>query len=291
MGAVIMTHADEVHLAPNGFIMIHAPSGGVYGNAKDMEQTAKLLRSMEKSFIARLVKLTGKTEDEVKNWMDGTDYWFPADEAEEIGLITSTISEPTDNVEQLEVEDVSSLGARGTYEKFAALTTSLPKTQEMDKKTLIARYGLTTVTEASTDEEVMQAIQAEMDASKTEADNAKQELEKKNKESITSAVKAAITAGKLPAEKEAVYIARGEKIGLEELNAILGDMQVYTPITGQIGANGSSASSKGSENRADWDFNKWQEEDPTGLKAMADSPKGSESRKKFDALYKAEFGC
>ena len=65
MGSIIIMAGDKIHIAENGFIMIHAPEGGAYGNAKDLEQYAKLLRSMEKNFIKKLKEKTRSEERRV----------------------------------------------------------------------------------------------------------------------------------------------------------------------------------------------------------------------------------
>jgi hypothetical protein len=284
MGMPIAVSCSKRYISTNGFGMIHAPQGGGNGTARDHEQTAKLLRSIEKQFIAQLIVLTGKTEQEALEWMDGTDYWLDANELVALKLFDGIIPSTVTDITTLDKEEVETLGAKGAFEKFAALTQPIDnsKISEMDKKSLIARYGLTTVTDASTDEEIMAAIDAKINAQKTEADNAKAELAKTQKTAIEAAVDAAITAGKISKEKREEYVARGEKFGLEELNAILADMQVYESVSDKLNGGGTPPKA----DRKDWNWEKWQKEDSAGLEALAKS-----DSKAFNALYKAEFGC
>lgn len=90
MMSIIMTAGATVKMASNAFIMIHAPSGTQRGNAKSFESIAKVLRAMETDFIKRLGARTGKKAADLKEWMNG-DNWFTADEALEAGLIDEVI--------------------------------------------------------------------------------------------------------------------------------------------------------------------------------------------------------
>jgi len=287
MGAVLIMSGGKVHIAENGFIMIHAPRGGVDGTAKDMEQYAKLLRSMEKNFNKKLKEKTGKTEKEINAWMDGTDYWFDAEESLKLGLVDSIFETKTKDNTLLNKTEVAELGAKAVYDKFVALTipqNSNKNKNEMDKKALIARYGLTTVTEASTDDQVMAAIDTKIQEGKDQAQTAERKLQETQKASIASAVDAAISASKISKEKREEYIVRGEKIGLDELNSIFNDMQVYQTITDKL--DGKNTQGNGSKpDRKGWDWDKYQKEASAELEAMAKTDPET-----FKALYKAKFG-
>ncbi len=278
MGAVIMLSATKVHLVRNGFIMIHAPSGGAWGNAKKMEQTAKLLRSIEKAFKQDL-KGCGISDEQANEWMDGNDYWLSAEEALKLGLIDSIIDPIGKTIKELDKDSAVELGSEAVFNQYTAIGDFNQKTNDMDKKTLINRFGLTTVTEANTDEEVLKAVEDKMAEERAKAEKSEQELQALNHKSIENAVDNAINSGKIKAEKRAEYIARGKKIGLEELNAIFEDMKSYETISDKIDGK------KTEQTRADWDWDKWQKEDPEGLEAMSKNDK-----KAFNALYKKEFG-
>jgi len=102
MGAILLFSGVKVTSVSNGFGMVHAPSGCICGQAKDMESGAKLMRSMEGNFIKNLIKRTGKPESEVTGWMDG-DNWFDADEMLELGLIDGITDEDTE-FEDIDIE-------------------------------------------------------------------------------------------------------------------------------------------------------------------------------------------
>lgn len=293
MGGPISMACDKRYIAENGLCMIHAPKGGGYGTAKDHEQYAKLLRSIEKQFKKRLLEITNKTEAEVNEWMDGTDYWYDADELIDMGLFDEKIPSTVTDITTLDREEIETLGARGVYERFAAVLIPESKIQnktEMDKKTLINRYGLTAVTEASSEEEIMAAIDAKIKAGDDKAKEAETKLKESQKASIEASVDAAVSAGKISKEKRDEYVARGEKIGLEELNAIFADMQVYETITDKLQGKGGGEGPKATS-RKDWDWDKWQTE-AAANKAVATELEAMPKKdpETFKALYKAKYG-
>ena len=120
MGAVISLATDKVYMVENGYMMIHAPSGGAYGTATDLENNIKLLRSIEANFIKKLSEKTAKGEDYVNKWLTG-DNWFDANQALQEGLITGIIEPETKIKKNF---DPSQLGAKEVYSRFSALLKS-----------------------------------------------------------------------------------------------------------------------------------------------------------------------
>lgn len=56
MGTVIMLSGNRIKMLDNSFIMTHAPSGWLDGNADEFERYAKMLRSIEDIFSKYLLK-------------------------------------------------------------------------------------------------------------------------------------------------------------------------------------------------------------------------------------------
>ena len=117
MGAIISLASDKVYIVENGYMMIHAPSGGVHGTANDLESNIKLMRSMEQNFISKLLEKTGKNQDYVKNWLVG-DNWFDANQALQEGLVTGIIEPETKINKNF---NPSQLGTVAVYNRFSAL--------------------------------------------------------------------------------------------------------------------------------------------------------------------------
>jgi ATP-dependent protease ClpP protease subunit len=284
MGPIIATAGTRAHIVENGFMMLHSPQGGARGIAKQLIQAAKLLTSIEKNFVQRLVRITKKTEQEVNAWFDGTDYWFDADECVALGLVVDKFSPKNDL--KLQKADAQSLGAEAVFSKFTAVlhdpknrSLTNPKS-EMDKKAMITRYGLTGVTEESTDEQILAALDSKM---KAEKDAATAAAAAANKQVISQIVAQAV-ADKLITDKQVEeYAAHGEKLGADGLKAILANMKPYKPVADLIQGKGTEGK-PAAEDRKGWSWNDYQTKAPEALETM---PKTDPEL--FKALYKAEY--
>lgn len=273
MASVIMLAARHIYMAENAFIMIHAPWTLSCGNAEDLEKAAHLLRAIENNFIEAFCARTGKEKDAVAEWLKG-DNWFNAKEAADEKLIDGIVG-PSDVEMETTEEDLKKTNASALLQHFEAITNSnnQPKNKnQMDKQSLIDKFGLTGVTAQSTDAEIEAAIQAKINAS----DARVAEMQKKQ---ITDAVNAAITAKKITEAQRALYEGIGEKSGIEALTQVLDGIKVQpASISSLINHK------NGPEARTDWDWDKWQAEDPRGLEALAKSDPDQ-----FNALYDAKY--
>lgn len=294
MGAVLALSLDEVYMVENGYLMIHTCSGQTYGSAKDHENNAKLLRSIENNFIKKLIKKTGKSESYVKKWLEG-DNWFDAETAKKEGLIKDVI-EPESETLTASLNP-KELGAEGMYYQFSALlNTENPQIniESNMKKPIIEALGLQGVNEQSSDTAVIEAVKKHYEAKNTETQTkldaeiakrvaAEQKLADQGKAAITAELEAAKKAGKITAEQEATYQAIGTASGIEALKTVLAAIPARNPITAQINsADGkNNPSALGREN---WDFDKWQKEDPKGFEALA-----KENPEAFQAILNAKY--
>lgn len=296
MFTIVMMAAKKVIMATNAFIMIHNPSVNVYGNARVIFNAYKLLTSMEKNFAKVYSGRSGKTAKEVEKWFDGNDHWFSAEEALSENLIHE-ISDPV-------VTDVAAIDKPTEdgqqelmYGRFAALLQSeIPiqeEKQQIDnsnmKKELIAKFGLTGVTENSTDAEIQAALQAKMDA----ANAVGQTQIKAAVEAVITGVEKA-TGKPYEASLRSNLVAVGESNGLDVLQSMLGLNQpaAQTPGAQAVGIPkvvsllGAEASAGVAGARAEWSWEDWQKNDPKGLAKLETSDKAA-----FNALYKAEFNA
>ncbi len=279
----------------NGYMMIHAPSGSTYGSALDHENNAKLMRSMEKNFIKLLASSTGKAESYVSKWMTG-DNWFDAEQALKEGLISAIIEPESDTLTaNLNPQE---LGAEGMYYQFTALLNPNSEQSQINldsnmKKPIIEALGLTGVTEQSSDTAVIAAVNAKFDAEKSEIqgkldaeikkrETAEAALENQVKTAVTAEIEAGIKAGKLTADQKATYEAIGTTQGIDALKTVLGAIPARQTITGQMpSGSGKNTTAAGREN---WDFDKWQKEDPKGFEALS-----KEQPEVFQTLLNAKY--
>lgn len=311
MGAIFILSSKKVKIVNNGYVMIHAPSSGSYGNAKDHESNAKLLRLMEENFRHKLMLRTGKSEEEISAWLD-TDTWLGAQEALDFGLVSEIIPASVDTVYPSFIpEDV---GETEVYNMYAALLTSIPtpavsafmgfpqlqpqsKQEDLNinydntmKQLLITAFALKGVTAQSSDTAVLEALQNDFSAlttAKNIAETAKATAETKLKEEQDGRIKtiidgAATALGKTFTEDERkTYESIGATSGVSALELVFNN--VVKPKAPNIGAL-IQAGTTADAGRESWDFAKWQKEDPKGLEKLATS-----DPEKFKNLFNAKY--
>lgn len=92
MGAVLLaTGAKGKRIAlPNSRIMIHQPSGGFQGTAKDIEITATEIIKTKKRLEIIMSKATGQKEEKISIDMD-RDFYMSAEEAQKYGVVDEVV--------------------------------------------------------------------------------------------------------------------------------------------------------------------------------------------------------
>lgn len=276
MGAIILMATDDVEIVDNGYIMIHAPSGGAWGNAVDLRNTAKLLEFIEKDFISKLINRTDRPKSAVEKLMTG-DNWFDAKQAKEIGLVSQIIKSTTKPA--IKIDDPKNYNELDVYNAFSSLLTEGIQPvnnaiQNTMKQLLIQAFALASVNLESSDTAIVEAISQKLkneENAKLEALQKITDLEAKikasNQESVKSVIDAHAKNNPISDEKRKVLEKVGEDSGVDALMTILdsepkGNTQI--PSINSLLTTGKSANV-----RADWNWDKWQEEDPRGLENLA----------------------
>lgn len=92
MGAVLLSAGDKGmrYALPNARIMIHQPSGGVMGQATEIEISYKEIQRLKDILNGILAKHTGKKLLEIEKYTD-RDHFMSADDAKKFGLIDKVI--------------------------------------------------------------------------------------------------------------------------------------------------------------------------------------------------------
>jgi len=89
MGAILLSQGEKGirEIWPSGRVMIHQPSiGGAYGQATDLEITARQMLKTKEDSARMLADACGKTFEQVMKDFD-RDYWMSATEALEYGIV------------------------------------------------------------------------------------------------------------------------------------------------------------------------------------------------------------
>lgn len=281
MAAITLPSFDKVFIAKNAFVMTHAPRDGNGGTAAEMEKTIKVLKSFEDNFVAALIKKTGKTDTEIRAWLVG-DNWFNAKEALKLGLVDEIVEPVAKDIRSITKAELKTATAEAVYERFSASINPPNNDSEMDKKAIIARYGLTSVTEESTEEQIYAAIDAKLASEKTAREAAEAKVQSTVDAQITAAVTAAIGSKKITDAQKDVFVNIGKTSGIEALNAALDAIKPVPSLSAHLQQNGGASAQTG--DRSSWNWEKWQTEDPRGLEALAKN-----NPDQFKALYDAEY--
>lgn len=88
MGSLILSQGakGKRSILPNAEVMIHQPSGGAYGQASDIDITAKHILKTRERLNKMLAKATGQKLQQIEKDVD-RDYFMDAEEAKTYGIV------------------------------------------------------------------------------------------------------------------------------------------------------------------------------------------------------------
>lgn len=94
MGAMILSGGTKGKrmILPHAEVMIHQPSGGIQGQATELEIAAEHIRRTKEMLNELLAQNCGKSLEEVKKDTD-RDYWMSAEEAVGYGIVDYILKE------------------------------------------------------------------------------------------------------------------------------------------------------------------------------------------------------
>lgn len=99
----ILSASKNSKISKNAYYMIHNVSGGIWGDVNEVERYANQLRTFNNNIRDFYVNLTGKTPEEIENWMNA-ETWFYGQQAVDNGFVKSLTSEanPTNPINKSE---------------------------------------------------------------------------------------------------------------------------------------------------------------------------------------------
>lgn len=87
IASLIAMAGDEVQMAENAVLMVHAPWTYAAGNSADLRDTADQLDTWASAMSTSYASKTGKSKEEVMALLtDGKDHWYTAEEAKAFGF-------------------------------------------------------------------------------------------------------------------------------------------------------------------------------------------------------------
>ncbi len=86
--SLIAMAGNQIRMAENALLMIHAPWNIAMGNSKEMRRVADVLDKYSDAMVSSYLREGGPDEATIDGWLkDGEDHYFTATEALELGLI------------------------------------------------------------------------------------------------------------------------------------------------------------------------------------------------------------
>ena len=287
MMAIVMLSGKKVTMSSVAKVMVHAPRDNAGGTQKQLFETAKLLKSMEKDFVNIWTAKTKQTAAQAAVYMDGTDYWLDAEECKKLGVADAILTET------VFITDVAGKPDNGTpveniYNRYTAVATqeflNNQNLQTMDKKVIIAQFNLTGVDDNSSETAIMAAIQAKNNADVLAA---KAGTFKATATALIEAKEAALETKFTKDQKAGFEALATNEAGIETLKVVLAAMQPVPNIANMLSNEGKNLGGNKTgipADRASWSWDKWQQEDPAGLEAME-----TNNLEVFKKLYTAKF--
>ena len=94
MGSLLLAAGQKGkrYCLPHSRVMTHQPSGGVQGQASDIEIHAKEILNLKKSLNKIYEKHTNQSLNTIEKMMD-RDYFMNAEEAKKFGIVDKVVSE------------------------------------------------------------------------------------------------------------------------------------------------------------------------------------------------------
>jgi ATP-dependent protease ClpP protease subunit len=126
IASVIAMAGDEVVMGEGAMFMIHSPWTLAMGNADQLRDMADTLDKVEVGLVDAYVAKTGKSREDVEEWMNG-ETWFTRDEAIEAGLADARDAAPSsdETPEQVAAWRASARSKRRASAEFHKIAASV----------------------------------------------------------------------------------------------------------------------------------------------------------------------
>ncbi|WP_164879084.1 head maturation protease, ClpP-related [Flavobacterium cerinum] len=293
MASIIALGGDTIEMTENAFFMMHAPSGGYWGSKSGFQSYIQQLEQCETRLGEIYKERTKADEETIVNWFSpDKDTWLDSSQCLALSICDEIIK-PTKKRKFESEEDLSN---KSVEEIFACYEGGMPPLNEslitiyMKNRiiTMLAAAGITHSLTASSDDDAFAGeLQKVLDKA-GKADGLQNKLTEFTKVNAENLIAAALKDGKItPAEKEewTKDATDNYELTAKALNRMAGkpgdiNNSLNRKPNNALGNEGHD-SLKG---RSEWDFDKWQTEDPKGLNKLE-----AEAPDEFQKLFNAKF--
>lgn len=282
IAGVIALCGKPLYMSQYARLMLHKVSGGAYGSAKELRETADLIENLEGSLAEMVAQRANLTKEEVHSryFADGKDHWLTAKEALALGMIDGIHDLP----EETDLDESSS-----TDDIYQVFNNRLEKTEAQEPNTMALLDEIKRIPSFAnaTEADIVTRLQnqalklEEKDKAITNLQERVAELEAKELEALLNT---AVADGRITQEQKPTYLnlLKSDRANAEALLASLpkadaGAKQFHSAkqFTQPTGSGANKFHGK-----------TWRELDKENLLAEYKKydPEG------FASLYKDEFG-
>lgn len=281
IAGIIFVSGSERNMVDYGKLMIHDPffSGGAKVTAKQKRQ----LSSIKDSLVTILSNNSKVEEGEVSSLM-AKETWMDIDEAEAKGFIDNKIKTKRDDLKNTTDALLIYNTVKFENQKHQFDMELENKIEELEGSLETTKNQVTELEGKNSElENKVEEVTNELTTAKNEAEENKTALELANKENeelkskiANAVVNTAVEGGRIKKEKAEYFVNFAIENGVEELENILEGLG-----TPRVSLNEMvTGNTEDPNNKANWDYRRWETEDPKGLEEMRIN-----NKTKFDKLY------
>ncbi|MDY3352305.1 ATP-dependent Clp protease proteolytic subunit [Riemerella anatipestifer] len=292
MASVIALAGDTIQMTENAFFMMHAVSGGCWGNKKDFENYIDQLANCENRLKTIYKERTRADEQTIENWFNsGQDHWLDSSKCKELSICDEVIK-PT-KTRKFDTENISNKTPEEAWQTIAAsFQSDIPNVnlnnRTMKKETLVALLIASqmagNINASSTDEDVEKQLKNVLEKAKN-AETLQAQLdsfEQKEIDKVKAKIASAVAAGKIAGSEKAEW----EKDAQENpamVDRMLDKLPAKPNPNNLLNRTGKQVDSNQHEllnGREEWTLSEWQTKDPNGLARLAE-----EAPEDFDRVF------
>lgn len=277
---IIDVFGENVEAYPTSQFMIHKPSTWISGNEDQVEADLKLLRNITQNYRSGYAKRFKKTEVEIEAlWKQ--DYWMTAQEAKEIGLITTIIDENLEvNQETIDAmvacgcPTIPKLPEAATPEASAKPTTE-QNNSTMDINQLRSIFGMS----ADATEEQVLAKAREVNQTAATAAKTKSDADEAKKDAAKKFATQAVLDKKIKAMEMPAY----ESLHLQDPTAAETLVKDLPALTAGSEFVGNQQNSTEASDKSKWTLDDYLSKDPKAFDELIKTD--PEKAKQLNAAY------
>lgn len=234
--SIIAACGRTVKMSRYARILIHKPTGGIWGNSDEIKTYQEQLSQVEETICDIYARRTGLSADEIRStYMDGQDHWLSADDAVRLGFADEVYDDLP-----VKAEDIANLPPdqlcgrftdlyygsfinhqhKITDKMFEKIKKMQPFRDCADEAAVLAR-----ISDLGKKAEAYDTVKAENDSLKTQVADFRKKQKDAEDAAIAEEVDKAVKDGRIDETKREHYVKMLHSSEAESARAILNDLK------------------------------------------------------------------